>query len=67
MLHAKLSMLRENWTIFSIVVNKYFLPRESNFYVRLKAVSHFISQNLEAINRPDPKVKNNNKYTWILF
>ena len=68
-------MLRENWITFPITVNKYFLPRQSNFFVKLKTVSHFISPNLEAIDRPVPEIKNYNdchmsfsqKYTWILL
>ena len=38
-------MLRENWTKFSITVNKYLSPIQSNFFVRLKTMSHFILQN----------------------
>ena len=67
-------MLREKWTRFSITVNKYVLPLESNIFVRLKAISHFILQNLEAINRPVSEIENYNdchmallhEYTWIL-
>ena len=38
-------ILRENWTTFSITVNKYSISLQSNFFLRLKAVSQFISQN----------------------
>ena len=53
-------MLRENWTTFSITANKYFLPTQSNFIIRFKAISHFTSQNLEAIDQPVPEIKNDN-------
>ena len=43
-------MLRENWTMFSITVNKYILPFQPNFAVRLWAVLHFDSQNLESLD-----------------
>ena len=73
-LNTELPMLLENWTTFSITVNKYFLPLQSNFVVRLKAVSYFDSQNLEGIDHPLPDIKNYNyrhmafsqKYTRIL-
>ena len=68
-------MLRENWPIFSFAVTKYFLPLQSNFVVRLEAVSHFISQNLEAIDHPVSEINNytdrrvafSHKYAWILW
>ena len=68
-------MLRENWTAFSITVDKYFLPLQSNFCVRLEVVSHYISQNLEAVDHLVSEIKNYNechmafshKYTWILL
>ena len=74
-LNMGFSMLRENWPTFSITVNKYFIPIKSNFFSRLKAVSHFFLQNLEAIDRPVPEIKNYNdrhmafshKYIWILW
>ena len=74
-LNTEFPMLRENWTTFSIIVNEYFLPLLSNFLLRFKAVSHFISQNLEAIDPPVPEIKNYNdrhmafshKYTWTLW
>ena len=50
-------MLHENWPTFSITVNKYFLPLQSNFFVKFKGLLHFISQNLEAIDRPVPVIK----------
>ena len=53
-------MLSENWTTFSITIKKYFLPLQSNFFVRLKAVLHFILQNLEAIDHPVTEIKNYN-------
>ena len=53
-------MLRENWTTFPITVKKYFLPRQSNFNVSLKAVKHFISQNLEAFDHPVLEIKSYN-------
>ena len=45
-------MLRENGIIFSISANKYFLPLQSNIFLKLKAVSHFTSRNWEAIDHP---------------
>ena len=57
-LNIEFPMLFKNWTEFSITVNKYILPLQSNFFVRLKTDSHFISQNLEAIDRPVPEIKN---------
>ena len=74
-LNMEFPMLRESWTTFSITVNQYSLPLQSNFFVRLKTVSHFISQNLEAIDHPIPEMKNYNdfhmvfshKYTGILW
>ena len=68
-------VLRENWTTFSITINKYFWPPQSSLFVRLKAVSQFISQNLGATDHPVPEIKNYNdrhmafshKYTWILW
>ena len=53
-------MLCENWPTSSITVNKYFLLLESTFFVSLKTVSHFIWQNLEAIDHPIPEIKNYN-------
>ena len=53
-------MLREKWTTFFSIVNKYFLPLQSNFCVRFEAVSHFISQNFEAIDHPFTEIKNYN-------
>ena len=41
---------------------KYLLPPQSNCFVRLKSVSHFISQNLEAIDHPVPERKNYDCY-----
>ena len=58
--------LWENWPIFSIIINKYFLPRRSNFFVRLNAVSYFISQNLEVIDYLVPEIKNYN-YLHMAF
>ena len=57
-LNTEFPMLRENWTTFSITVNKYFFLLQSNFSVRLKAVWHFISQILEEIDHPVPEIKN---------
>ena len=57
-LNTEFPMLRENKTKFSITVNKYFLPLQLSFFVRLKAVSHFIAQNLEAIDHPVLEIKN---------
>ena len=51
-------MRRENWITFFITVDKHFLPLQSNFFVRLKAVSYSISQNLEAIDHPVLEIKN---------
>ena len=45
-LNTEFSMLRENLPTFSITINKYSLPLQSKSVVRLKAVSHYISQNL---------------------
>ena len=56
-LNTELPMLHENLPTFSITVSKYFLPLQSNFFLRLKAVSHFISQNLKAIDGPVPEIK----------
>ena len=80
-LNTEFPMLLENSTTFFITVNKYFLPLQSNFFVRFKADltstlhPHFISQNLEAMAHPVPEIKNYNdydigfshKYTWILW
>ena len=41
-LNTEFPILCENWTIFSITVNRYFLPLQSNFHARLKAVLHFV-------------------------
>ena len=73
-LNTESPMLREIWTTFSITVNKCFLPLQWNFSVRLTAVSHFVSQNLQAIDHPVPEINNYHnchmaflhKYTWIL-
>ena len=56
-LNTEFPMLRENWTTFSITVNKYFLPLQSKLFVKLKAVSHFILQNWEAIDHPVSEIK----------
>ena len=40
---VKRGVLREKWTTFSITVNKYLLPLQSNFVVGLKVGFHFIS------------------------
>ena len=57
-------MIRENWTTFFITsVNKYYLPLQSNFLVKLKAISHCISQNLEVIDHPVPEIKSYNGNT----
>ena len=74
-LNTEISMLRKNWSTLFITVSKDFLPLQSNSFVSLKAVQHFISQNLEAIDHPVPEIKNYNdrhvafphKYTWILW
>ena len=58
--YTEFPMLCENWTTFSITENKYFLRLQSKFFVRLKAVSHSISQNLEAIDHAVPEIKNYN-------
>ena len=42
-LNTEFPMLREHLTTFFITVNKYFLPLQSNFFVTMKAVLHFIS------------------------
>ena len=55
-LNTEFPILRENETTFSITVNKYFLPLESNSFLRLKATSDFISQNLGAIDHPVPEI-----------
>ena len=34
-LNTEFSMLHENWTTFSITVNKYFLPLQSNFFCKI--------------------------------
>ena len=57
-LNTEFPMLRESWTTFSITVNKYFLPLQSKFTVRLKAVLYFISWNLQAIDYPVPEIEN---------
>ena len=74
-LNTEFPMLRKNWSTISITINKYSLPLQSNFAIRLKAVSHLISQTLEAIDHSVPEIKNYNhrhmafshKYTWILW
>ena len=65
-LNTEFPMLCKNWTTISITVNKYFLPLQPNFYVRSKAVSHFVSQNLEAIDRPVLEIKNYNDHHMFL-
>ena len=57
-LNTEFRMLRENWATFIITVNKCFLPLQWKLVVKLKAVSHFISQNLEAIDHPVSEIKN---------
>ena len=43
--------------VFRHIINKYFLLFASNFFVScLIAVSHFILQNLEAIDHPVPEI-----------
>ena len=59
-LNTEFPTLPENWATFFITVNKFFLPLQSNLFVKLKAGQHFISQNLEAIDRPVPEIKNYN-------
>ena len=74
-LNTEFSMLCENWLTFYITVNKYLLPLEWNFFVRLKSVLHNVSQHLEAIDHSIPEIKIYNhrhlvllhKYTWILW
>ena len=39
-------------------VKKYFVPFQLNFFVGLKTVSHFYSQNLEVIDHLVPEIKN---------
>ena len=59
-LNTEFPMLRENWPTFFITVDKYFLSLQSNSFVRLKAVLHFISRILEAIDHPVSEIKNYN-------
>ena len=59
-LNMEFPMLCENWTTFNITIHKYFLTLQSKFYGRLKVVSHFMSQNLEAIDHPLPEINNYN-------
>ena len=74
-LKTEFPILCENWTSFSITVNKYFLPLQSNSFIRLKVVLRLISQNLQDIDHPVPEIKKYNdrhmaflhKYTWILW
>ena len=53
-------MLRENRPTFSIEVNKYCLPLQSNFFLKSEVVLHFILQNLQAINHAIPEIENYN-------
>ena len=53
-------MLGGNRPTFPITVNEYFLPLQSNFLVKLKAISHFILQNLGAFDHPVAEMKNYN-------
>ena len=50
-------MLREKWIALFVTVSKYFLPLESNFFVRFEAVSHYISKNLEAVDHLVSEIK----------
>ena len=35
-LNTEFPMLRENWTTFSITINNYFLPLQSNFFCKIE-------------------------------
>ena len=74
-INTEFPMLRENWTTFSITVNKYFLPLQSKFFCKFKGCFALLLTKFKDNWQSSSRKKNYNdchmefshKYIWILW